>query len=228
MDHPVQLSWALAQEPLYPYRSPLENAGIEQFRDGDFRRERSAFRVAIGEDGWSFPGMPPPTLASDLIKEGYRGTALRQELNERAARQFRFAALIEQLPDPQNRVTPAWDQRDVRGIPQAHISYDLDEFTRNGMAAAGNLHDRIFDAVGVTFRKHADEHFGAGHIMGTYRMGSDPRTSVVNAQQRAHDHPNPFLLGSGVFPTVGIANPGPCTLGGRHNSARFKQWGQVM
>jgi choline dehydrogenase-like flavoprotein len=43
--------------------------------------------------------------------------------------------------------------------------------------------------------------------MGTYRMGADPKTSVVNAEQRAHDHPNLFLLGSGVFPTVGTANP---------------------
>ncbi|MCB0124966.1 MAG: GMC family oxidoreductase, partial [Caldilineaceae bacterium] len=31
--------------------------------------------------------------------------------------------------------------------------------------------------------------------------------SVVNYEQRSHDHPNLFLLGSGVFPTVGTANP---------------------
>jgi glucose dehydrogenase len=43
--------------------------------------------------------------------------------------------------------------------------------------------------------------------MGTYRMGTDPATSVVDAEQRSHDHPNLFLLGSGVFPTVGTANP---------------------
>jgi choline dehydrogenase-like flavoprotein len=33
---------------------------------------------------------------------------------------------------------------------------------------------------------------GAGHVIGTYRMGDDPRTSVVNAEQRSHDHPNLF------------------------------------
>ncbi len=32
-------------------------------------------------------------------------------------------------------------------------------------------------------------------------------SSVVNAEQRTHDHPNLFLLGSGVFPTAGTANP---------------------
>jgi choline dehydrogenase-like flavoprotein len=207
MDHPIQLSWALADQPLYPYRSPLENAGIEQFRDGDFRRERSAFRVAVGDDGWSFPGTPPPALATALIKEGFRGKQLREELTNRAARQFRFAALVEQLPNPENRVTLADDQRDALGSPRPRIHYDLDDHTRRGLEAARQMHDQIFDAVGVSYREHAPEHFGAGHIMGTYRMGADPATSVVDADQRAHDHPNLFLLGSGVFPTVGTANP---------------------
>jgi choline dehydrogenase-like flavoprotein len=48
---------------------------------------------------------------------------------------------------------------------------------------------------------------GAGHLMGTYRMGRDPKTSVVDADLRAHDHPNLFLLGSGVFPTGAASNP---------------------
>jgi choline dehydrogenase-like flavoprotein len=48
---------------------------------------------------------------------------------------------------------------------------------------------------------------GAGHIMGTYRMGDDPKTSVVNSFQRSHDHNNLYLVGSGTFPTGGTANP---------------------
>ena len=47
----------------------------------------------------------------------------------------------------------------------------------------------------------------SGHVMGTYRMGTDPKQSVVNPDQRAHDHPNLFLLGSGVFPTGAASNP---------------------
>ena len=48
---------------------------------------------------------------------------------------------------------------------------------------------------------------GAGHIMGTYRMGEDPKTSVVDSFQRSHDHNNLYLVGSGTFPTGGTANP---------------------
>jgi choline dehydrogenase-like flavoprotein len=72
---------------------------------------------------------------------------------------------------------------------------------------ARRLHVGIFEALGASARQHREEHEGAGHVMGTYRMGADPRTSVVDRDLRAHDHPNLFLLGSGVFPSVGSANP---------------------
>lgn len=207
MDHPVQLSWALANEPLYPYRSPLENAGIEDFRDGAFRREHSAFRMAIGEDGWSFPGTPPVALAEQLIDQGYLGEELVERMNAHVARQIRFANLIEQPPDPENRIVPAFDKPDSFGIPRPRIHYRLGEYVERGMAAAREISEQVFQTMGAQEIHHSPEHQGAGHLIGTYRMGDDPATSVVNAEQRSHDHPNLFLLGSGVFPTAGTANP---------------------
>ena len=37
MDHPSQLNWALAAEPLGVFRGPLSTAGIEWMRAGDWR-----------------------------------------------------------------------------------------------------------------------------------------------------------------------------------------------
>lgn len=207
MDHPIQLSWALAKNPLYPYRSPLENAGIEDYRDGAFRGQHSAFRLAVGEDGWSFPGFTPPSLVTEFLASGIRGKQLVQALNDHVAREYRFACLVEQMPLPENRVQPAWDQLDAIGIPRPRLTYRYDDLTMAGLAAARDVAERIFRAMESVYFKHGEEPFGAGHVMGTYRMGSDPATSVVNPQQRSHDHPNLFLLGAGVFPTVGTANP---------------------
>ncbi len=39
------------------------------------------------------------------------------------------------------------------------------------------------------------------HIMGTCRMGDDPRTSVVDRWQRFHDVENMLCTDSSVFPT---------------------------
>ena len=61
--------------------------------------------------------------------------------------------------------------------------------------------------MGVTELHHAEDVKGASHLMGTCRMGTDPRTSVVDAELRAHDHHNLFVVGSAVFPTGGASNP---------------------
>ena len=51
--------------------------------------------------------------------------------------------------------------------------------------------------------------FGAygGHPLGTARMGSDVRTSVVNAHCQVHGVRNLFVAGSAVFATSSQANP---------------------
>jgi choline dehydrogenase-like flavoprotein len=65
----------------------------------------------------------------------------------------------------------------------------------------------IMAAMKATEIHEAPDIVAAGHVMGTYRMGTDAKQSVVNPDQRAHDHPNLFLLGSGVFPTGAASNP---------------------
>jgi len=51
------------------------------------------------------------------------------------------------------------------------------------------------------------QYFGAGHLVGTYVMGDDPNTAVLDGDQRSWDHKNLFMVGSGVFPTITTANP---------------------
>jgi choline dehydrogenase-like flavoprotein len=45
------------------------------------------------------------------------------------------------------------------------------------------------------------------HLMGTARMGTDPRRSVVDSTNRAHDVPNLFVADASSFPTGGGVNP---------------------
>ena len=100
MDHPTQLSLALARDPLYPYRSPLATSGIEQFRDGPFRAQRGAFRVEVGNDGWSWLGQDAVGITPGLLQQGLRGAALIAALNDQVARQFRLAWSCKTLPAP--------------------------------------------------------------------------------------------------------------------------------
>jgi choline dehydrogenase-like flavoprotein len=206
-DHPTMLSIAASVEPYYPYRGPLSVAGIEQLRTGDERRERSAMRIEIGNDGWSWPGFDPLGVAQQLIEEGRVGADLFRAIGERVPHQVRLASLTEQLPNPDNRVVPDEANRDALGIPRPKLTYAYDDYTVKGIAAAREAHDKLFDALGVTYRLHVEGIQGAGHLMGTHRMGADPTTSVTDADGRTHDHPNLFLAGAGLFPTTGTGNP---------------------
>jgi choline dehydrogenase-like flavoprotein len=206
-DHPIRLSIAATNEPIYPYRAPLATAGVEQTREGDFRGERSAYRVEIGNDGWSWPGFDPLGVANQLIEEGKIGQDVWNGVYEQIPHQLRLASLCEHLPNPAHRVVPDFEALDALGLPRPKLTYGIDPYTQAGLDEAQTTHDRIFDAVGVSFRQHIPQWQGAGHVMGAHRMGSDPKTSVTDAEGRAHDHPNLFLAGGGLFPTTGTANP---------------------
>jgi choline dehydrogenase-like flavoprotein len=207
MDHPTQLSWALSPEPVWPYRGPLSTSSIENFRHGHFRKDRPAMRIEIGNDGWAWPKGAPVSTAADFAMQGLRGRALDSALRDHASRHLRLASQVEQLPDPENRVTLDPNERDIYGVPLPRLAFRLDAYVEAGLAAARAAHAEIFARMGAIEIEHRDAPEGAGHIMGTARMGDDARTSVVDRDLRSHDHRNLFILGSAVFPTGATANP---------------------
>ena len=207
MDHPVQLSWALSRVPVYPYRGPLSTSGIENLRDGAFRKQYSAFRIEIGNEGWSWPTGAPGSTAITLAQQGLQGQAMKTATADAASRHMRVASLMEQEPDPDNRVTLDPQSHDMYGVAKPRIAYRLSQYVKDGMVQAKRAHTDIFTRLQATELQHADTYFGAGHIMGTTRMGANPGTSVVDASLCSHDHRNLFLVGAGVFPTSGTANP---------------------
>ena len=235
MDHPIYLAWALAPQQVFGYRGPLSTSGIESLRDGKFRSERAAFRIEIGNEGWNFPIGDPFTTTLDFINggndsklnpatEAIYGQNLVTRLNNVLSRQFRLGFLVEQSPEDSNRVTLS-EERDNLNLPRPQITYNLSDYTKKGMAAAKQTADKIFASMNATqfTNEPSDDpssfdwpidgkltrlrYYGAGHIVGTYRMGGDKNNSVVNHEQRSWDHQNLFLVGSGTFPTVATANP---------------------
>jgi choline dehydrogenase-like flavoprotein len=207
MDHPSQLTWALAGEPLGAFRGPLSTAGIEWMRAGDWRGDHAAFRIQLSNRGWEWPRATPDSTVRDLIQRGLRGAELDRALAEHSSREINLVPMVEQLPAPENRVVPDFDRRDAIGVPRPRITYRIDDYSKRGLEHGRRIVREIYQAMKVTEAHEAPDYVSAGHVMGTYRMGRDPRQSVVNVDQRAHDHSNLFLLGSGVFPTGAASNP---------------------
>jgi hypothetical protein len=99
------------------------------------------------------------------------------------------------------------DRRAASGVPLPRIALRIGDCARAGLAAARAAHAELLATLGATRISHAERIFGAGHIIGTLRMGTGPRSAVVDTQLRSFDHPNLFLVGSGIFPASATANP---------------------
>ena len=237
MDHTTLLAWGLAPEPLWPYRGPVATAGVEGMRTGKYRKNTASFRIEIGNDGWGWPtngpitdvielvdGTPDPaTNGSEPIQlPKLWGKALRERLKEQVRRQFRMAFLVEQLPNADNRVTISPDHKDALGNYIPIISYGIDGYTGAGFELGTKVYKQMFEDIGAIdctvvnsktdagyfqYKDAGYTAYGAGHLCGTHRMGSDPKTSVVNPQQRTWDHENLYLVGCGNMVTVATSNP---------------------
>ncbi|MFO0624629.1 MAG: GMC family oxidoreductase [Polyangiales bacterium] len=222
MDHPFPMVWGLAPEALGTFRGPSSTAGIETLRDGPFRRAHGAFRVEISNWGWDFPTGAPGSDVDHLVDaERLLGRDLRRALFDRVQRQVRLGFLVEQEPDPANRVRIDPSRTDALGEPRPVIHYALSDYTRRGIVAAVDAGRQIFRALGIedhtAYNADDPRSFvhdgaryawrGAGHAMGTHRMGTSRTTAVTDSHLRCFDHPNLFLLGAGSFPTGGTGNP---------------------
>ena len=121
----------------------------------------------------------------------------------------------EQIPQANSRVMLS-DKVDALGMPQLHIDWRYSAADIDSIRGTLNVLSEEFAASGVAQFEYDAENleedltrFGAygGHHIGTARMGTDERTSVVNAQCQVHSVNNLFVAGSAVFPTSSQANP---------------------
>jgi glucose dehydrogenase len=208
MDHLSKSTFGLAPEKLFPFRGPPSTSGIESFRDGDFRRERAGFRVSLNNDGWSRKSAPYAEIIDLVSNQRMIGADLQTALFERVTRQLRLSCSVEVAPDSNNRVELS-STTDALGLPHPKITFTPPQYSLKGLVQANRTLADMFNQIGATDidMGASDSYDGAGHIMGTCRMGNDPKKSVVDAQCRTHDHPNLFIVGSSVFPTVGSPNP---------------------
>lgn len=150
-------------------------------------------------------------LRHNLAPRRFPSVILKNRTNR-----FSLEVNAEQVPLAESRVTLLPGQVDALGLSKIKVDWRYAASDIQSVAVTLRAFARSFEQSGVgrfTFNEARLEHdltcFGAygGHHIGTVRMGTDPRTSVVNADCRVHDVDNLYVAGSAVFPTSGQANP---------------------
>ena len=215
MDHVQFEVIAVFPEPLYPFRGPQSITSIEEFRDGEFRRRRSGFRMTIGNDGWGRTGSPA-TVIDSILKEGKYGSALPEEIAARIPQMLRLSFSTEMLPEKSNRVDLS-PNKDALGIPRPRFTFDIGTYSQEGLREGFATATELFGVMGAKVSENQKPLMNpvtgrmnwntAAHIMGTCIMGDNPVDSVVDRWGRTHDVPNLWIVGSSVFATSATANP---------------------
>ena len=120
----------------------------------------------------------------------------------------RAVVIGEDLPEEHNRVELDPKLTDSNGIPAAKVSYTLSDNSRRLMDHGIARAKEVMEAAGA--RRTVTTPLlrpGGFHLMGSARMGIDPRRSVVNGLGEAHDVPGLFVIDGSVFTTSGGVNP---------------------
>jgi choline dehydrogenase-like flavoprotein len=99
--------------------------------------------------------------------------------------------------------------KDAWGVPSIRVTY---KDHPDDLKIAKFLQDRcaeIMDAAGAKHVWHDDvgEQSSGVHLLGTCRMGNDPKSSVIDKYHRTHDVKNLFLCDGSSFVTSGRGQP---------------------
>src|SRR5262249_40742889 len=166
----------------------------------------------FGMNGFEFP-MGNIQMVGKSVGEMYKGekpleTALAPLglLNDIARHAVDFWLSTEDLPDPNNRVT-VYDGT-------VTLSY-----TPNNQAPKQKLYDKLksmLHHLGMrpdyliprnAYLKNDIPIAGVAHQAGTCRFGTDPKSSVLDVNCKAHELDNLYVVDTSFFVSIGAVNP---------------------
>lgn len=137
------------------------------------------------------------------------GAGFKKSLGEMFNRTMMLLSHSTSLPQSKNSVTLDPTVKDAWGLPAARITFAQHADDLQTMRWLQDRQQEILEATGAlrTWRVPVDIFYANRHLMGTCRMGVDPRTSVVNPFSRAHDVPNLWIVDGSNFVTSARQQP---------------------
>ncbi|MBS0446956.1 MAG: GMC family oxidoreductase [Proteobacteria bacterium] len=196
--------------------------------DPENRFKELAFNDFYAADGMklgsvqSFGRLPPAEMLYASLRQDLRdgglpwlapllGVArpvLMALLGRMVARSFVLATTLEDLPYADNRVVPAAGAPDASGdAADLRLEYRIRRYDVQRIASLRDAMRRVLAGRRWRLIKQAENNQRIAHVCGTCRFGSDPRTSVLDRDNRAHGIENLHIVDSSFFPTSGGTNP---------------------
>jgi choline dehydrogenase-like flavoprotein len=197
----------LFEHPLNEYRSIQCTRLSHDFYNSDPKR---GFYGGGGIDA-RFQQYPITWGLGGLPKEApFWGSEYKRMLGEYFTRSMMLAGHTTSLPVPSNNITLDPVVKDDWGLPILRVTY---KDHPDDIKISQFLLDRqleILDAAGAEKKwvaYPAEELEFTAHLLGTCRMGKDPKTSVIDVDHRTHDVRNLFICDGSSMVTSGRGQP---------------------
>ena len=152
-----------------------------------------------GRGGWS----------SKVAELGY-GAEFKEALTEPGSWSLGMTGFGEVLPYHENKMVLNYDKPDEWGLPTVTFDAGIKENELNMRKDMGQQAAEMLEAAGAKNVRINDSEYILGngiHEMGTARMGRDPKTSVLNANNQVHGVPNVFVTDGAAMTSAGNVNP---------------------
>jgi choline dehydrogenase-like flavoprotein len=149
-----------------------------------------------------------PLLIQASRLEPAWGVEAQRQLREEFRHSMAVLVMAEDLPELHNRVILTRETQ-ADGLPGVRLEYALSHDSRRALDFGMARAEEMLRAAGAhrIVRVPLAPYTG-WHLLGTARMGSDPATSVTDANGCLHAVPNVLVADGSLFPTVGACNPG--------------------
>jgi choline dehydrogenase-like flavoprotein len=193
MFHNSQAVVALSLEPNLTQFQKTISLNDFYFRDGDFAFPLGNVQMIGKTQGPMFRADAP------FFAPGFA-------LEEMARHAVDFWLTTEDLPDPRNRVTLDREKKIIL------------DYTFNNEVPTKRLYERLKSVLNILgMHQHLIPNTaymgkeipiaGVGHQSGTCRFGTDPATSVLDINCKAHELDNLYVVDTSFFCSIGAVNP---------------------
>mgnify|MGYP000679595186 CR=1 FL=1 len=138
------------------------------------------------------------------------GAAFKDAMTEPGSWQMGLYAFGECLPYADNRITLNHDKKDKWGRPIIAINCEFKDNEKAMHADMKNTAKEMLEVAGyknVSVKGNISFPGNANHEMGIARMGSDPKTSVLNSFNQMHEVPNVFITDGSCMASSACINP---------------------
>jgi choline dehydrogenase-like flavoprotein len=134
------------------------------------------------------------------------GLAPMWALDTLAEHAIDFWLSTEDLPRPDNRVTLARDGNiQLSYTPNNQVPKQMLYDKLRSMLNHLDLHEHLIPRT--LYMKNDIGTAGVAHQAGTCRFGTDPQTSVLDTNCKAHELDNLYVVDTSFFPSIGAVNP---------------------